>query len=89
MKDVFKNLIGQLSWMTGLLFIAQAAVQPVATADSVEDIVANLSDAKQAGELLNPRCDASASSLNKGSLVHSTEDGSLKYEALDTADRAS
>jgi hypothetical protein len=68
-------------WTAGILFVASVTILPSATADNVDDIVENLSKAKEKGEVLSPTCETTTSNLEKrGALSYDKDTGSLKYD---------
>jgi hypothetical protein len=88
MKRIFKKVIGLGCGLAAMLLVASVTILPAATADKTEDIVEDLSKAKEVGENISASCDTTTANLDKrGKLTYVAESGSLKYD-VSTADNA-
>ena len=78
-----------LGLATLTLLVATVTI-PAATADNIDDVVENISKAKEAtGEGLSLACDQTTANLDKrGKLTYNKDTGALKYDtsSADSAD---
>ena len=95
MKRAWKNAIGLGCWVAGTLLTLSLTVLPAATADNYDDVVENLSKAREGtGEGLKLECsEASDKSEKRYRVVYDKVTGSISIQAKeakekDTAEKA-
>ena len=81
MMRILETTIRLGCWMTAAALALSVTILPTATADNVDDVVENLSKARDVGEQFTPTCDTTTANLDKrGALVYDSETGSLKFD---------